>query len=49
MFVYKHTETIEYVYFFRKIQASGVNNWRSFRIKNERVSGYCFYIKPNIE
>ena len=50
MFVYKHTETIEYLkkvaYFFRKIQTSLVNNSKILRFKN--FSGYCFYMKPSI-
>ena len=38
MFVYKHTETIEYVkkaYFLRKIQTSRVNNSRILRLFSE--------------
>ena len=44
MFIYKHTEIIEYVkklaYFLRKIQTLLVNNSRILRIKNEKFSGY---------
>ena len=52
MFVYKYTETIEYVkkvaYFLRKIQTSRINNSRILRFKNEKLSGYCFYMEPSI-
>ena len=51
-FVYKHSETIEYVkklaYFFRNSQTSRVNNSRILRIKNAKFSGYCFYMKTNL-
>ena len=50
MFVYKHTETIEYVKesltFLRKIQTLRANNSRIFRFKNVKYSGYRFYMKP---
>ena len=35
-------------YFLRNIQASRVNNWRVFKIKNAKFSGYCFYMNTNI-
>ena len=48
MFVYKDTDTIEYVekvaYFLRKIQALRVNNSKVLRIQNEKLSGYYFYM-----
>ena len=48
MFVYKHTETIDYVkksgLLFKKIQ----NNPSSFTVKNAKFSGYCFYMNPYI-
>ena len=47
MFVYKKTETIEYVkkvfYIIRKIQTLRVNNLRLFRIHNAKFSGYYLY------
>ena len=50
MFVYKHTETIEYVkklaYCLRKIQTLRVNNSRILMIK--KFSGYYFHINLNI-
>ena len=51
MFVYKRTETIEYVkktYFLRKIPTSRINNSRILRFKNAKFSGYSFYMKPSI-
>ena len=47
MFVYKHTQTIEYVevaYFLRKMQTLRVNNLRILRIKNAKFLGYYFYM-----
>ena len=49
MFVYKHTEKIEYVkkwdtYFFRKIQLYWENNSIMFRNKNAKISGHYFYM-----
>ena len=45
-FVYKHSETIEYVkklaYFLRNLQTSRVKNSRILRIKNVKFSVYCF-------
>ena len=35
-------------YFLRKIQTSRINNSRILRIKNKKLSGYCFYLNPNI-
>ena len=49
MFVYKHTETIEYVKkvnFLRKIQTSRLNSSRILRIKNVKFPGYSFFINP---
>ena len=51
IFVYKHTETIEYAKNslpFKKIQTSRINNSRILRIKNAKRLGYCFYINRNI-
>ena len=54
MFVYKYTETIQYVkkaaYFLRKNQTSQVtgNNSKILRIKNAKFPGYCFSVNPNI-
>ena len=52
MFVYKHTEKIEYVkklaYFLREIQTLRVNNSRVLTIKNAKLSGYYFYKSLNI-
>ena len=52
MFVYKHTETIEYVkkvaYFLRKTQALRMNNLIIPRIKNVKFSEYYFYLNANI-
>ena len=52
MFVYKHTETIEYVkkvaYFLRKIQNLRVNNSKILRIQNVKFSGYYFHMNTNI-
>ena len=51
MFVYKHSETIEFVnklaYFLRKIQTSRVNNSRVLTIKNAKLSEYWFYMNLN--
>ena len=44
MFVYKHSETIEYIktaHFLRNVQTSCVNNSIILRIKNAKLSGYC--------
>ena len=49
IFVYKHTETIVYIfYFLRKTQSSRANNSRTLRFKNAKFSGYCFYMKLSI-
>ena len=52
MFVYKHTETKEYVkklaYFLRKIQTLRVNNSGIPTIKNTKFSIHYFYINLNI-
>ena len=53
MFVYKHTESIEYIcskiaYFLKKIQTSREHNSRILKAKNAKFSGYCFYMNPNI-
>ena len=52
MFVYKHTETIEYVkkiaYFLRKVQILRANNSRIIRIQNAKFSGYYFDMNKNI-
>ena len=49
MFVYKHTETIEYVKkqptFFKKIQTLRVNNLRVTRTKNTKFSEYYLLFK----
>ena len=45
MFVYKHTETIQYV---KQIQTSQVDNSRILRIKNAKFLEYCFYVTLNI-
>ena len=45
MFVYKHTETTEYLkvaYFLRKTQTSRVNKSSIIIIKNAKFSGYYF-------
>ena len=48
MFVYKHTEKIEYVKkyptFSEKIQTLRVINSRILKIKNAKFSGYYLYI-----
>ena len=48
MFVYKHTETIEYVkklaYLLRKVQTLRVNNLRILTIKNAKFPGDYFYM-----
>ena len=46
MFVYKHTEKIEHriLLFFKKKKTSQVSKWRILRIKNAKLSGYCFYM-----
>ena len=53
MFVYKHTETIEYVKkvacFLRKLQTLRVHNSRILRIKNPKFSGYSFNMKRNVQ
>ena len=43
-FVYKHSETIEYVknYFLRNLQTSRANNSTFIWIKNPKFSGYYF-------
>ena len=45
MFVYKHTETIEYV---KKIETLPVNNSKNFKIKNEKFSRCYFNINVNM-
>ena len=51
-FVYKHSETIEYVKneptFYENLQISRVNNSGTLRIKGAKFSGYCFYMNTNI-
>ena len=51
-FVYKHSETIEYVKnlptFLRNLQTSRVNNLRILRMKNAKFPVYCFYMNINI-
>ena len=51
-FVYKHSETIEYVkkfaYFLRNLQTLRTNNSRIPRIKTAKFSWYCFYMNTNI-
>ena len=34
-------------YFLRHLQTSRANNTRISRIKNAKVSGYCFYMNTN--
>ena len=51
MFVYKHTETIEYIKNYptlKKVQDLWRNNSRIFKIKNARFSGYYFCKSYNI-
>ena len=52
MFVYKHTETKEYVkkvaYFLRKMQSLRVNNLRILSINSVKFSGYYFHMNTNI-
>ena len=52
-FVYKHSETIEYVKtlnaFLRNLQTLQANNSRILRIKNAKFSGYCFYMNTKIK
>ena len=52
-FIYKHSETIEYVknfaYLLRNLQTLRVNNSRILRIKNAKFLGYCFYMGTNIK
>ena len=51
-FVYKHSETIEYVkklaYFLRNLQTFPINNSRVLKIKNAKFPGYSFYINTNL-
>ena len=52
MFVYKHTDTTEYVkkvaYFLRrKKQSLRVDNTRNLRIKDEKFSEGHFYMNKN--
>ena len=51
-FVYKHSETKEYVknqpIFLRNSQTSRANNFRILRIKNAKFLGYWFYVNSNI-
>ena len=35
-------------YFLRKIQTSRINKSQILRIKKGKLSGYCFYVNPNI-
>ena len=52
MFVYKLTETIEYVKkqpILREIQTSRVNNSRIPKIRNAKFPGYCFSKNSNIQ
>ena len=51
MFVYKHTEKIEYVlaaYFLRKIQFLRMNNSRILKIQDATFYGYYFYMNTKI-
>ena len=52
MFLYKHTETTEFIkkvaYFLRKMQTLRVNNSRILTIQNVKFSGYYFYMERNI-
>ena len=52
MFVYKHTETIEYAKnqptFLGKMQTLRANNSNNFTIKGVEFSGYYFYMNLNI-
>ena len=52
-FVYKHSETIEYVKnwptFKKNLQISRANNSRVLRIKNSKFWEYCFYLNTNIQ
>ena len=51
-FVYKHSETIEYVkklaYVLISPQNSRVNNSRILKNKNAKFPEFCFYLKTNI-
>ena len=51
-FVYKHSQTIEYVkklaYFLQNLQTSLANISRNNTIKNATFSRYCFYMNTNI-
>ena len=51
MFVYKNTETIEYIktlpIFLGKVQTLQMNNARILTIKNTSFSGYYFYMNLN--
>ena len=48
-FVYKHSETIEYVKNQPNLQTSRANNLIIFWIQNAKFSGYCFYMNRNIQ
>ena len=52
-FVYKHSETIEYVKtlpdLLRNLQTLQANNSRILRIKNVKFLGYCFYMNTKIK
>ena len=51
MFVYKHTETIEYVknsLLLKKMQILREKNSSIFRMKNAEISGYYFYVLEQI-
>ena len=50
MFVYKHSETIKYVkisLLVRNLQTLRVDNLIILRIKNSKLSMYCFYMNTN--
>ena len=53
LFVYKHTETIEYVkkyptFYLRKIRTLRANNSTTLRIQNATFSECCFYMNTNL-
>ena len=46
--IQKQWNMLKIGYFLRKLQTSWVNNLRILRIKNAKLSGYCFYMNANI-
>ena len=48
MFVYKHTETTEYVMKWPKMRTFRVNIELIIGIKNAKFSGHYFYISTNV-